>query len=118
MNRRRVVVVGHIPTEAIVVGLTVIIAAEVHHVTQIPQLDGLILAVADDVAAIPLRVQVGHAVSVAHQQPRGPGVAAKGASVPDLNNKLKCATRSTTCVLKQMLRVMAKPGQPACPCTR
>ena len=61
-----------------------VVLPRLHHVAHVPQLDGLILAVADQVPAIALGIQMSHAICVAHKQPSWPGVAANCALVPYL----------------------------------
>ncbi len=55
-----------------------------HHVTQIPQLDGLILAVTNQVPAVTLGIQMSHAICVAHKHTSWPRVTANCALVPYL----------------------------------
>ena len=57
-----------IPSEREVVRGLVVVCVGLQHVAQVPQLDGLVLAVADQVAAVALGVQVRQAICVSHQQ--------------------------------------------------
>ena len=61
-----------------------VVLAGLHHGSQIPQLDGLILAVTNQVPAIALGVQMGHAVCVTNKQANWLGGAAHCALVPYL----------------------------------
>ena len=61
-----------------------VVLPRLHHVAQIPQLDGLILAVTDQVPAIALGIQMSHAICVAHKHTSWPRVAANCALVPYL----------------------------------
>ena len=55
-----------------------------HHAAQIPQLDGLILAVTNQVPAITLGIQMSHAICVAHKHTSWPRATANCALVPYL----------------------------------
>ena len=61
-----------------------VVLAGLHHGSQVPQLNCLILAVADQVPAIALGVQMSHAVCVTHEQPYWLGGGAHCALVPYL----------------------------------
>ena len=75
-----------------------VVLAGLHHGSQVPQLDGLILAIADQVAAITLRVQMSHAVCVAHKQPYWLGGGAHCALVP----YLQPGSIRTVCILPSL----------------
>lgn len=59
---------GAAPAELQAFQLTWIVVTGLQHVSQVPQLDSLVLAVADQVVAVALRVHVRHAIRVAHKQ--------------------------------------------------
>lgn len=59
---------GYIPSERVVGSSLMVICIGLHEIPQVPQLDGLIFAVTDQVAAISFGVQMRHAICVAHQQ--------------------------------------------------
>ncbi len=61
-----------------------VILPRLHHVAHIPKLDGLILAVTNQVPAITLGVQMSHAICVAHKKTGWPRVTAHCALVPYL----------------------------------
>ena len=78
---------GHTPSEGVVGSSLVVICIRLQQGAQVPQLDGLVFAVTDQVAAIPLRVQMSQAISVPHQQTSRLG-AAQVAPVPYLQHVL------------------------------
>lgn len=64
-------------------GRQVSVLAWIQHRTYVPQLDGLVFAVADEVAAVALRVQVGYTLGVTHHNAHRLPVP-HGTSIPDL----------------------------------